>query len=162
MPLFYFILKTGREKIPDREGFEFANDEMARAHATAVAEELMRNRETMTRAWQLEVRDEDLQPCFELLFGEMDKSFVHEGPYTRESVAELSRSTAKLFEVVDEVRTGLSEVMAQAEELMKRLRVQPSGDEVRTGLSDVMQTLAQVEELMKRLRVHPSGPDKLS
>ena len=127
MPFFYFILKTGREKIPDREGVEFPDQDAARTHATAVAQELMRNRELRTRPWRLEVRDEDLQPCFEILFGAVDNSIAHLPPVYRQSVESLSWGTANLMDAFENVRTTLSsvkETMAQADELMRQLRLQ--------------------------------------
>src|SRR5690242_17457733 len=117
MPLFYFILKTGREKIPDREGLEFPDQESARAHATAVAQELMRNRELKTRPWRIEVRDEDLQRCSEILFGSVDSSIDHLAPEYKESVEALSRSTAILLDAFNDVRSTISNVkktLAQA------------------------------------------------
>jgi hypothetical protein len=125
MPLFYFILKTGGEKIPDREGFEFPNQDIARAHAEAVAHELMRNREMKTRRWRLEVCDDDLQPCFEVLFAATDPLIAHLPASYRESVEGLSSSTANLHDTFAQVRTTLSsvrETLARADELMSQLR----------------------------------------
>jgi hypothetical protein len=62
MPLFYFTLKNGNYTIPDREGEKLADLNAARAHATGVARELMRNRGVKARTWRLEVCDEYLQP----------------------------------------------------------------------------------------------------
>lgn len=67
MPLYYFALKNGRHVIPDRDGEEFADEAAAGKHAVAVAHELMRNGPLPMRCWRLQVSDEYLQPCFELL-----------------------------------------------------------------------------------------------
>ena len=125
MSLFYFVLKTGREKIPDREGLEFPDRETARAHAEIVVDELMRNRELRTRAWRLEVRDENLQPSFEILFAAMDKSIVHLPPVYRQSVELLSSNTANLLDAFEDVRVTLSnvkETLARADDMMRQLR----------------------------------------
>jgi hypothetical protein len=45
MPRYYFYM---RNSAPDREGEEFANDEIAREEAKAVARELSRNRAVAT------------------------------------------------------------------------------------------------------------------
>jgi len=125
MPLFYFILKTGREKIPDREGLEFPDRDTARGHAEIVVDELMRNRELKTRSWRLEVRDEDLQPSFEILFATVDKSIVHLPPVYRQSVELLSSSTANLLDAFEDVRGTLSnvkETLARADNMIRELR----------------------------------------
>jgi|SRR5262245_48638242 len=125
MPLFYFLLRAGRDNIPDREGIEFPDQETAHAHAFAVARELMRNREMKTRAWRIKVRDEDLRPSSEVLFATADDSIAHLQPPYRQSVEALSNSTANLFDVVDQVQMTLSnvrETLARADEMMAQLR----------------------------------------
>src|SRR5262249_56475832 len=125
MPLFYFLLRAGRDNVPDREGIEFPDQETAHAHALEVARELMRNREIKTRAWRIAVRDEDLQPCSEVLFATADDSIAHLQPAYRHTVEALSNSTANLFDVVDQVQMTLSnvrETLARADEMMARLR----------------------------------------
>ena len=128
MSLFYFILKTGQEKIPDREGLEFPDQDTARAHAEIVARELMRNRELKTRTWRIEVRDEDLQPCFELLFAAEDNTTIaHLGYEQRHTVEMVSARTARLFDAFDQVKTSISDVretLARADNLMRQLRAQ--------------------------------------
>ena len=71
MPLFYFILKAGTHTYPDSEGQEFSDVATARAHAHAVAQELMRNRENETGDWRIQVCDDDLKPCYECLFADV-------------------------------------------------------------------------------------------
>src|SRR5262245_44514962 len=125
MSLFYFVLKTGREKIPDREGLEFPDRETARAHAEIVVDELMRNRELRTRAWRLEVRDENLQPSSEIHFAAIDKSIGHLPPVCRQSVELLCSNTANLLDAFEDVRVTLSnvkETLARADDMMRQLR----------------------------------------
>jgi hypothetical protein len=129
MPLFYFVLKAGRENVPDREGLEFPDQETAHAHALIVARELMRNREPKTRTWRIAVRDHDLQPCSEVLFATIDETIAHLRPSHRQSVEALSNSTATLFDAVDQVQNTLFNVrdtLARADEMMAHLRRQIS------------------------------------
>jgi hypothetical protein len=64
--LFYFVLKTPRQTIPDTEGQELVDEGAARLHAVAVAQQLMRNREVDARAWRVQVCDDYLRPLFEV------------------------------------------------------------------------------------------------
>ena len=125
MPLFYFILRAGRDSVPDREGIEFPDQKAAHAHAVEVAHDLMRNREIKTRAWRIGVRDEDLRPCSEVLFATADDSMAHLRPPYRYTVEALYNSTANLFDVVDQVQMTLSnvrETLARADQIMAQLR----------------------------------------
>jgi hypothetical protein len=74
MSLYYFILKTGRRTYPDTEGQEFPDDTAAQDYAEAVARELMRNRETDTAHWRIQVCDDHLQPRYEYLFADLDRT----------------------------------------------------------------------------------------
>ena len=74
MLLFYFVLKAGRQTIPDPEGQELIDEAAARLHALAVAQQLMRHRETDTRGWRIQVCDDYLVPLFEVFFAEVDQS----------------------------------------------------------------------------------------
>ena len=79
MPLFYFILKAGCHTYPDTEGQEFADEAGARAHAHAVARELMRNRESRTGHWRMQVCDDYLEPRYECLFADIDQTWLGHG-----------------------------------------------------------------------------------
>ena len=72
MALFYFILKVGQESFPDPIGEDFNDVVEARAHARAVAGELMRNQEGDIGHWRVQVCDDYLRPCYECLFAEVD------------------------------------------------------------------------------------------
>jgi hypothetical protein len=74
MPIYYFILKAGDHTYPDSEGQEFANEGEAQRHAHAVARELMRNRESKTGHWRIQVCDDYLQPRYECLFADVDNT----------------------------------------------------------------------------------------
>ena len=110
MSLYYFILKTPHEHIPDRDGIELSDEIAAREEATIIARELMRHREISTRPWRLEVRDEDLHPVFELLFAEVDETTSYLPKEFRDSIERVSRSTALLADTVLDVRNTLADV----------------------------------------------------
>jgi hypothetical protein len=101
MPLYHFVLKTEDRLIPDRDGFEWPDEAAARAEAILVAKELMRNqREVKRRAWRIEIQDEDLRPCFEQLFAEVDETIEHFPPELRETLIITSRRMAACFDAV--------------------------------------------------------------
>jgi hypothetical protein len=64
MPIFFFNLKTAVATIRDPDGMDLRDELSAREHARTVACELMRNREPLTRSWQLDVRDGAGRQCF--------------------------------------------------------------------------------------------------
>ena len=110
MPLYFFILKNGRQIIPDRDGEEFADQGAARDYAVAVARELMRNGSVHARSWRLQVCDEDLQPCFELLFASIDDSLSHLPLECRNSIEHACRNTALLHDSIADVQNSLLQV----------------------------------------------------
>jgi hypothetical protein len=124
MQLYYFILKNGHHAIPDRRGEEFADEGAARAHAVAVARELMRNGSLRARTWRLEVCDEYLQPRFELLFASIDDSLSHLPLACRNSIEHACRNTALLHDSIANVQKSLLEVaetLTTADQIMARI-----------------------------------------
>jgi len=71
MPLYYFVLKVGCHSYPDSEGQEFPDDAAAQAHAKAVARELMRNRESATAHWRIQVCDDEIRVRHEYRFADV-------------------------------------------------------------------------------------------
>lgn|SRR5262249_28937087 len=112
MPLFYFILKNGLNAVPDREGVELPNETAANSHADTIARELMRNQETKTRAWRLEVCNEDLRPIFELSFAQVDGSLSHLPAESRQAIQNVCRSIGSLADSINDVRTTLAQIEA--------------------------------------------------
>ena len=86
MQLFYFILKTGKQTIPDSDGQELLDEVAARRHAMAVARQLMQQRETATRGWRIEVCDDYLNPLFEVFFAEIDEALELFPPHVQVSI----------------------------------------------------------------------------
>src|SRR5262245_51294231 len=110
MPLYHFVLKTRHERVPDRDGSEWPNEAAAREEAVLVAHDLMRNREIKRHAWRIEVCDEHLRPCSELLFAELDESTSHLQSELRDFQIVTSRRVAALSDAVLTLRGTLVQV----------------------------------------------------
>lgn len=116
MQLYYFALKTAKETIPDLDGQELSDGAAARLHATAVARQLMRNREIETRNWRIQVSDDYLQPLFEVYFAEADATFnglaMQDGLATRvqASIEGAARASAALRDAVMKAQAALNDV----------------------------------------------------
>ena len=110
MPLFYFLLKAGRQTFPDTEGQEFVDQASARAHADAVARELMRNRETKTGHWCIQVCDDYLRPLHECVFADVDQTLDAFGADLRVSVAAVARTTAAMNEALQSIDAAMADL----------------------------------------------------
>jgi hypothetical protein len=122
--LYYFILHSRWDSYPDTEGVEFENESAARNQAVTVAQELMRNRELDTRLWRIEVRDEYLQLCSEVLFSTIDPTIDHLPSDLRQSIDLVADKSARLAEAILKVRGSMIEVrdtMARADRFLKLL-----------------------------------------
>ena len=125
MAMFYFVLKFGRQSVPDREGVELPDEAAARAHAVAVARELMRNREVDTRLWRLQVCDDYLQPKFEVLFAEFDQTISHLPPDLRSSIESVSRTAGALSDAIVNVQSNLIDAKSTLARASRFLTRQP-------------------------------------
>src|SRR5215475_3896742 len=97
MPVYHFILKpTWNPPLIDRDGEEFPDDAAAYAHAVEVAREMMRHREAKCSSYRLEVRDENLETCFEILFASVDETLESFQVDTRNSIIESAHARASL------------------------------------------------------------------
>lgn len=112
MPLYYFNLKDGRTTIPDLEGTDLGNSDLAREHAIVIAREAMRNNETRVRNWRIQVCDAEREPCFEILFAAVDESIDHLPGDIRRSLVDVSRNFASLSDAIHDVRMTLLQVRA--------------------------------------------------
>jgi hypothetical protein len=110
MALFYFILRVGRKTFPDPIGEEFEDIANARAHAHTVARELMRNRESRTGHWRIQVCDDYLQPRYECLFAEVDQRLQAFGDIMRGSVIRVARTTAALNDAMQDIDDTMSDL----------------------------------------------------
>lgn len=121
MPLYYFVLKAGRHTYPDSEGQEFADENAARAHAQAVARELMRNRESRTAHWRIQVCDDYLQPRCQFLFADIDHTlerFVEDFRVSVQSVARTAAAMNDYLREIDAAMTSLRQMINQIDSII--------------------------------------------
>jgi hypothetical protein len=110
MSLYYFNLKQRDGTVPDGDGTDLADDTAARAHACAVAGELMRHREAQRRAWRLQICDAERRLLFELLFADVDASLDHLSPDLKASVREFYVKTGGMNDTINDVRATLHQL----------------------------------------------------
>jgi len=110
MPVYHFLLKPSwNPPLIDRDGEEFPNDAAAYEHAVEVAREIMRNREVNCRTYSLEVRNENLETCFEIVFASIDETLELLPLDYRNSIIEYARARASLNETMVQMRRTLSD-----------------------------------------------------
>jgi hypothetical protein len=105
MPHYHFHLRANSTISPDRAGTDLQDLPAARAHAIAVATELMRNASTRTRLWSMIVEDGE-ERQFDLFFADVDPSL---DPKRRMLVCETCRRLAALTDTWFSVSTTLTE-----------------------------------------------------
>jgi len=110
--LYYFVLKAGRQIIPDQEGRELPDEVAARAHAVAVAQQLMQHREMQTRNWRIQVCDDYLKPLFEVYFAEVGETLKGFSLHLQDSIKDVARTAASLDDALLSMRTTLTDVHA--------------------------------------------------
>jgi hypothetical protein len=110
MPLFYFILKNGHQSLPDAEGVDLIDQEAARAHAIAAGRELIRHNRLESRSWRIEVRDDYLHPCFDVLLAEIDERIKWVAPPNSRTLAEIVRTS---YDLVQSGRDHLQQLQQQ-------------------------------------------------
>jgi hypothetical protein len=124
MRLFYFLLKVGSQTFPDVEGQELADEVAARDHAVAVAQELMYNRENQTRLWRIQVCDDYLHPCFEVLFAAVDPSLPKLPANLQGSIERVVRTAGALNDAMVQMRATLRdcrETLARADQFLSSI-----------------------------------------
>jgi len=110
MSLYYFNLKHRDGSVPDGEGTDLADHDAARAHARAVARELMRHREAQRRAWRLQICDAERRPLFELLFVDVDPLLDHLSPDLKASLREVYVKTGGMNDTIADVRVTIHQL----------------------------------------------------
>ena len=126
MPLYYFVLKTGRRSYPDSEGQEFPDDTAAQAHAHAVAHELMRNREIKTGHWRIEVCDDYLQPCYECLFADLDHTLERFDSDLRGALTRVARTRAAMGDALRGIDAGMADLKQMLDRIDSIISGRPS------------------------------------
>ncbi|MCA6119432.1 hypothetical protein J6524_31845 [Bradyrhizobium sp. WSM 1738] len=127
MPLYYFILKAGCHTYPDREGQEFPDDAAARAHAHAVARELMRNRESSTAHWRIQVCDDYLQPRYDCLFVDVDRTPGRFDSDFRSVTKTTAPSAAALRESMCEIDAEMNNLRQMIGQMASMMSHRPPG-----------------------------------
>src|SRR5262245_35266783 len=89
MPRFHFYLRDGARGVSDPEGTDLPGDTAAKAYATQVAGELMRQAEVKRRHWQLDVSDDTGKVLFHVPFAAVDITIDHLALTTRGLVERL-------------------------------------------------------------------------
>jgi len=121
MPRFHFHLRAQGMIHHDADGTDLPDTAAARAHATAVAGELMRQSNVRTRHWSLCVEDGSGQPQFDLFFADVDPSLAAFSPQMRSLVSETCRRLGALTDVLCAARVTRME----ARMLLARARGKP-------------------------------------
>ena|SRR5689334_4859812 len=110
MALYHLVLKTKDEIVADPDGTEWPSDAAAHAEAEFVAQDLMRHQEMKTRSWRVQVCDEDLRFCSEVLFAAVDQKISHLPAAIRESYITAAREHASWSDAKRELQKTLRAV----------------------------------------------------
>jgi uncharacterized protein DUF6894 len=113
MPMYYFNLKTQEGRELDPEGVELFDDVEAGEFGKDVALELMRQRETKTRFWRIEICDAERKRIDELLFASVDPLIDALSPAHRITVQQASARTAALIDTILDTRNSYYELKAR-------------------------------------------------
>ncbi len=108
MATFHFDFKDDGPGIRDPEGTELPDIEMAKAHATEVAREMMKNDERANRHCKLVIRDSEGSRVFEVLFAAVDPTLDHLNPKLRQLVERICEGQSQLSENVETVESLLA------------------------------------------------------
>jgi uncharacterized protein DUF6894 len=112
MPRYTFQLKDDDSGGKDDTGVSLLNDENAYRYACDVVRELMRGREPLTRAWQLDVHRDDEEKLFEIFFASLDPTIEHLLPELKETVQQVCRQCRSIKDALYDVRITRREAQA--------------------------------------------------
>ncbi len=87
MTIYTFELRDGSSGIQDTIGVDLPDRERAYGYAEEVARELMSSREVQTRAWRLDVYENNGERIFAIPFTSVDRTLDHLGPELRSTIA---------------------------------------------------------------------------
>ncbi len=121
MPQYHFHLRARGRIHRDQDGTALADLAAAHAHASAVAEELMRHAGGGARHWSLSVTDQSGQPEFDVFFAELDAGLAGYSPQMRLLVTETCRRLGALADVLNAARATRMETRM----LLARARGKP-------------------------------------
>ncbi len=109
MPQYHFHLRARGNIHRDRDGVELPDVAGARAHAEAVADELMRHSDGGTRHWSLFVEDENGEVLFDVLFADVDAALASHAPEFRQLAVETCRRHGAFIDALCALRVTLVE-----------------------------------------------------
>jgi hypothetical protein len=109
MPRYHFHLRDYGALHRDLEGTELPDVNAARAHAEAVAEELMQGSSFRTRYWSLGVEGWRGESKFDLFFADVDKRLAGHSPRSRAADSETCRKIGALTDLCSTLRGTLIE-----------------------------------------------------
>ena len=109
MPRFHFHLRAAGTILHDDDGSECADVGTARAHAVAVAIQLMRNAGGRTRLWSMCVADEEDEALFNLFFADVAARLDNHPPAMQELAAKTCRRLTELIDVMCAARRTVVE-----------------------------------------------------
>jgi hypothetical protein len=121
MPRFHFHLRARGAIHRDPDGTELPDVAAARAHAAAVAEDLMLHSGGGTRHWSMCVEDDGGEPQFDLFFADVDPSLAEYSPQMRALVAETCRRLGALTDALCAARA----IRMETRMLLARSRRKP-------------------------------------
>jgi hypothetical protein len=109
MPHFHFHLRAHGMIHRDAEGTQLPDLAAARAHASAVADELLLHSPGGTRHWSMLVTDEDGEALFDFYLADVDPSLASYAPEMRMLVAKTCRRLGALADVLSDLRATRTE-----------------------------------------------------
>jgi hypothetical protein len=112
MPVYFFNLRDATGLLRDPDGTDLPDEASAQEHAHTVAGELMRHQESATRAWRLEVCDQERRPRFRLLFAEADPLLAPLSAEIRKFVIDGWSRSASLQDTITDLQLTLLQVRA--------------------------------------------------
>jgi hypothetical protein len=121
MPRFHFHLRAHRTIHRDPDGTDLPDLAAARAHATAVAQELMLYSDPATRHWSMRVEDPHGERQFDLFFPEVDARLGVCSPQLRMLATETCRRISALIDTFCAARA----TQIEARILIARARGKP-------------------------------------
>jgi hypothetical protein len=121
MSRFHFHLRAHGTIHHDVDGTELPDPAAARAHASAVADELMRHSSFRTRHWSICVEDEGGEAPFDLFFADVDSSLASYPPQMRLLVSQTCRRLGALTDALDAARA----TRIETRKLLARARGKP-------------------------------------
>ena len=111
MPVYHFLLKRNWNlPLIDHHGEELRDNTAAYKHGVQVAREIMRNREAHCHSYRLEVRNQNLETCSEILFASADEALDHLPLDLRDLIIGNARAAASLHETIGEMTRTLSNI----------------------------------------------------